>query len=397
MNKNKKPSNKIDYRAMLERILDKNGEKLILDAYRSFHNYSITNRILALTQMEDQGYSTSSPIGTFGNFIEKGFQIPKGCSPNISLYMPLSIKKKDAKGNIILDKEGNPETSLIFVIRNSWYSLDYLVKEIGKVDPDFELPKISDIRTPDWDPVLASQTLGVRLSDEFNSTKGNAQGFFRTLGGGEGEIAINPMAAIPLKTMFHEMAHFVLDHEGSRSDLETNVKEAEAESVAALCCLSQGMSNVESYSRGYISTWLKDEVLNDASIQKIISATDKMLMAGQEKSNKPQLDGVPHVKSKATRKLLEKIDDLGIVSATIKHDHSVIIEAEDWSIMIENEAAESIINYADKNMNGGLTREEKIIQSSFMNPIFKEKLEAIKSYKESCNSDTGLDGCQSMS
>lgn len=54
------------------------------------------------------------------------------------------------------------------------------------------------------------------------------------------QIAINPVDALPHKTMFHELAHVVLGHteEGQMSDDEQtprNLREVEAESVALLC------------------------------------------------------------------------------------------------------------------------------------------------------------------
>ena len=85
---------------------------------------------------------------------------------------------------------------------------------------------------------------------------GNAQGYAAP---GK-QIAINPVAALPHKTMFHELAHVVLGHteEGQLSDDEQtprSLREVEAESVALLCCASLGLEG-EEFARGYIQNWL---------------------------------------------------------------------------------------------------------------------------------------------
>ena len=54
-------------------------------------------------------------------------------------------------------------------------------------------------------------------------------------------VAVSPVAALPHKTLFHELAHVVLGHtaEGTLEDDERtprSLREVEAESVALLCC-----------------------------------------------------------------------------------------------------------------------------------------------------------------
>src|SRR6476469_902566 len=75
----------------------------------------------------------------------------------------------------------------------------------------------------------------------FDHTDGNVQGFAR-----KRQIAINPLAQLPTKTLLHELGHVILGHttEAEFADDETtprSVREVEAESVALLCCESLGL------------------------------------------------------------------------------------------------------------------------------------------------------------
>jgi Zn-dependent peptidase ImmA (M78 family) len=68
----------------------------------------------------------------------------------------------------------------------------------------------------------------------FDSVDGNCQGFAR-----QRKIAINPVAQLLHKTLFHETAHVILGHtsEADLTDTERtpkNLREVEAEAVA--CC-----------------------------------------------------------------------------------------------------------------------------------------------------------------
>src|SRR5262245_30105263 len=96
-------------------------------------------------------------------------------------------------------------------------------------------------------------------------------------------IAINPLAQMPAKTTFHELAHIELGHTSEAvHDSETlprNLKEVEAEAVALLCLESLGMDGAE-YCRGYIQNWLAGAEIPERSAQRVFSAADKILKAG---------------------------------------------------------------------------------------------------------------------
>ena len=84
------------------------------------------------------------------------------------------------------------------------------------------------------------------------------QGFAR-----EREIAISPVAELPLKTTFHEIAHIILGHTTSQmfvdsERIDRNIREVEAEAVALICCEALALDGAD-FARGYIQHWLQGE------------------------------------------------------------------------------------------------------------------------------------------
>jgi hypothetical protein len=133
---------------------------------------------------------------------------------------------------------------------------------------------------PDWNEQKALETLNIQRV-EFENLDGNAQGYARR----GRKIAVSPIAALPHKTFFHELAHVVLGHcaEQDLSDFENTpreLREVEAEAVALLCCESLGLSGAD-FSRGYIQHWSQGQAINERSAQRIFRAADLILRAGQ--------------------------------------------------------------------------------------------------------------------
>jgi hypothetical protein len=114
---------------------------------------------------------------------------------------------------------------------------------------------------------------------------GNCQGYATGR-----QIAINPVAQMPAKTAFHELAHIELGHTSEAiHDSETtprSLREVEAEAVALLCLESLGMDGAE-YCRGYIQNWLQGATIPERSAQRIFVAADKILnraLSGKRKA-----------------------------------------------------------------------------------------------------------------
>jgi antirestriction protein ArdC len=251
---------KIQFSKYLSDIVTKEG--VLSACYSTFHNYSILNQLLASSQLQSRGQNIA-PIASYKKWQELGRQVKKG-SKAIALLMPVLVNKKDAEGNKTDDK------MQFFVTKNNWFSLDDT--EGAEFKPEVKIAA--------WNKEKALESLNIKETI-FQSLSGNAQGYAR-----DREIAINPLAVLPHKTRFHELAHIVLGHTKENalmSDSEMtpkNIKEVEAESVAYILCELLGLEGVKE-SRGYIQHWLNSDTIPDKSAQKIFGAADKILKAGQ--------------------------------------------------------------------------------------------------------------------
>jgi hypothetical protein len=254
--------NDIQFRQLLEEAVTKPGT--LMKAYSLFWNYSLGNQILALIQANQRGIQLG-PIASFNRWKELGRHVKRG-EKALELCMPVTskrtIKEKGPDGN-----EAETEiTFKRFVFRRNWFML-------SQTDgAEYQAPAI-----PAWDRTRALQTLNVE-EIPFEMMNGNCQGYAKGR-----QIAINPVAQMPAKTTFHELAHIELGHTSEAvHDSETlprSLKEVEAESVALLCLESLGMDGVE-FCRGYIQNWLQGATIPERSAQHIFAVADKILKAG---------------------------------------------------------------------------------------------------------------------
>ena len=104
---------------------------------------------------------------------------------------------------------------------------------------------------------------------------------------------MSPLAALPYKTLFHEMAHIVLGHTQHGECIDgaelpapqpRYLREAEAEATA-LCFYATLDLPGQEYCRGYIQSWLNgeglgEEGIGEASARRIFGAADKILRGG---------------------------------------------------------------------------------------------------------------------
>src|SRR5262249_53693400 len=252
----------IQFRQLLEEAVTKPGT--LMRAYSLFWNYSLGNQILALIQANNRGI-TLGPIASFNRWKELGRHVKRG-EKAIELCIPVTMKRtlkeQGPDGNDVKTEEAFKR----FVFRRNWFML-------SQTDgAPYQMPAI-----PAWDRSRALTTLNVE-EIPFETLNGNCQGYAQ-----DHQIAINPVAQMPAKTTFHELAHIELGHTTEAiHDSETlprNLKEVEAESVALLCLESLGMEGAE-YCRGYIQNWLQGGTILERSAQRIFAAADKILKAG---------------------------------------------------------------------------------------------------------------------
>jgi hypothetical protein len=249
--------------ALLVEAVNKPG--LIMEAYSAFHNYSIGNQILALVQCHLRGLQPG-PINTFPKWQTLGRVVKRG-ERALTLCMPITRKQRE-------EESDEAHTFTTFAYKPRWFVLS---QTQGR--------ELEPTTIPEWDSEKAIAALSIERV-AFDKTDGNCQGFARNR-----QIAINPVAQLPYKTLFHELAHVILGHttEADFADTETtprNLREVEAEAVALLCCESLALEGAD-YCRGYIQNWLYQGVgfnadaIPEKSAQKIFRAADQIMRAGR--------------------------------------------------------------------------------------------------------------------
>jgi len=248
---------KANWSGLLDDVLKTPG--IISEAYSAFHSYSVGNQLLAWSQCVGRKIPLG-PIATYKKWSELGRQVRKG-EKAIALVMPITIKREK--------ESGDPDIFQTFALKNNWFVLSQTDGAEYANEPVI----------PEWDKSLALSVLDIS-EVPFALSDGNCQGYAsgRT-------IAINPVAALPHKTRFHELAHIVLGHteESAMHDSERtprDIREVEAESVAFICCALLGLPGLAE-SRGYVQAWARDTAISDKTAQRIFGAAEKILKAGR--------------------------------------------------------------------------------------------------------------------
>jgi antirestriction protein ArdC len=240
---------------------------IISQAYSAFHGYSIGNQILALVQCAQRGIPPG-PISTFMGWKDKGRHVRKG-ERAITLCMPVTCKRAIEQP----DGAEDQQTFTRFVYRPNWFVLSQTDGQTIEPTP-----------IPDWDGARALIALNI-IEEPFTMTDGNCQGYAR-----QRTIAVSPLAQLPAKTRFHELAHVVLGHTSESAELTDSeltprsLREVEAEAVALVCLEALGQPGAN-HCRGYIQAWnarLGSEPIPERSAQRIFKAADAILRAGRE-------------------------------------------------------------------------------------------------------------------
>jgi len=250
---------KANFSQLLKDAVNQPG--IISKCYSTFHGYSLGNQLLAWSQCVSREIPLG-PIATYKKWTELGRQVSKG-QKAIALVMPVTINKKDAAG----EKTG--DVFQLFTLRNNWFVL-------SQTEGD---EYVNEVSIPAWDKAAALAKLDIS-EVSFEHSDGNCQGYASAR-----TIAINPVAVLPHKTRFHELAHVVLGHTTDEvmADSEKtprDIREVEAEGVAYILCSVLDLPGLRE-SRGYIQNWLAGAEVTDKSAQRIFSAANKILEAGK--------------------------------------------------------------------------------------------------------------------
>lgn len=256
----------VDMRMLITEALNAPGQ--MSKTYSRFYDYSFMNQLWLWVQ------GVQEPCGPYGFWKTKfNRQVRKGEKAKTVLH-PIIINKRDPDTGKPVFEDGKPVRILIgFKPRATVFGFSQTDGD------DIEWPEI-----PDWDLKLALKTLDIKQVP-FKHADGNTQGYSI-----ERKFAINPVAAHPWKTTFHELAHIVLGHTSKDKAAQYNshrgIFEFQAEAVAYLIAHEVELTDWDaSESRAYIQTWLKgtgqEEEVTEAHIKQVFAAVNKILKAGR--------------------------------------------------------------------------------------------------------------------
>ena len=258
------PRPEVSFRDLLESAVTAPGK--IHEAFTAFHNYSFGNQILAMTQCLEREIPIG-PIASFMGWKEKGRHVRKG-QKALVLCMPVTRKRTET------DDDGN-ETEVRFtrfIYRPNWFVLAQTEGQaLAETAPAIE-----------WDRARALAALDI-TEVPFDLTNGNIGGYAKGR-----SIAVNPVAPMPHRTRFHEMAHVLLGHttgDATLTDgqvLNRHERELEAECVALCVGAALGLTDGIEYSRGYIQNWWGEgNPVPEKNAQRILKVVDQILKSGR--------------------------------------------------------------------------------------------------------------------
>ena len=149
-------------------------------------------------QCRDRGIEPG-PLASFRRWKELGRHVKKG-EKALTLCMPIQIKCRDwdqkrEENGLVPEGGTGQETGFrtVFVFKKNWFVLSQTDGEPYVPEP-----------IPNWDKAAAL---------DFTMVDGNAQGYAT----GKVTVAVSPVAAMPAKTLFHEIAHVILGHHADGS------------------------------------------------------------------------------------------------------------------------------------------------------------------------------------
>ena len=201
------------------------------------------------------------PLATFKQWQSLGRFVVRG-QRALMLCVPVTAKQHEVERE---DETTEAEASArtFFVHRARWFVL-------SQTDGEPYQP----VDLPAWNEDAALRALDIQRVP-FLEANGNVQGY-----SGGRSVAINPVAALPHKTLFHELGHVILGHTTGACSLPRQVQEVEAECVALLCIESLSFPGSE-FARGYVQAWATSKHLTEEVASRIMSAADKILRAGR--------------------------------------------------------------------------------------------------------------------
>ena len=249
-----------NFKSLLKQAISEEGK--ISECYSLMHDYSFCNSYLLAVQQRAKKQEVK-PCGSFTKWKSLGGKIKKG-SKAMSIFIP------KMQTITTTDKETGEKVKIQiphgFFIKNVIFSLN----DVEGIDS-----KKAEVKNG-FDIYKACENLKITIK-KYDYIDGNAQGYAIPE---KQEIALNPLAENPLKTLVHEVAHCLLHHKDT-DEKRRNIKEVEAECTSYLVLNTLGITDYNRESRGYIQQWLDGGEVEEKTAQRIFGAVNKILKAGR--------------------------------------------------------------------------------------------------------------------
>lgn len=232
-----------------------NSEKYIdfLTQMSKLNHYSPRNLQLLLAQKPDATYLASYNTWKkdFGRQVKKGEKA-------LSVIVPVTYLKKDKEGNVLLDKNGKPETVTTFRLQARVFDVS---QTEGKDLPQ-QVTTLKEQLTDEQYANLYRAAMSIakanQLTVRFDKLPEETNGYFNP---NQQEIVIqqdNMTKDQIVKTFLHELAHAELHQTGQQAELADNLKELQAESTAFVVASYYGL-DTENYTFSYLASWTDDK------------------------------------------------------------------------------------------------------------------------------------------
>jgi hypothetical protein len=245
----------LDWQRLIEVALDTPGN--VGDVYNRFYDYSFLNQMFLRMQ------GVSEPVATYKRWQALGRQVLRGSKAN-AIVRPIIIDKKNNQGQV-------EDRMLRFKVVNCLFT-------VSQTDGE----PLREVDLPGWDLNTALGNLAIKR-EPYALVDGNTQGY-----SWDRNYAVNPVAADPTRTTFHELGHIVLGHTTpqpaeDQAAAHRGEREFQAEATAYLTLneLDRLTPEAASHSRGYIQHWMDAERPTDRAIRQVFAATDTILKAGR--------------------------------------------------------------------------------------------------------------------
>lgn len=237
----------------------------LADYYHCFYNYSFGNMLFLMHQ------DVKSPVATFKRWSEQGRKVTKGSKAK-SLWIP-NVKKGSKE-----DLHGD----LVEFSYTRFFAKACIFELNDTTGDEYYSPAVA---LPQFDKTKILNAFEIKETKFSTMECLNTQGYAYAT---KKEIAINPLAAYPVKTFLHEVAHCLLHARNDDGliiahgvEIPCSLMEVEAESTAFIVGSFLGIldENAQEFSRHYIQNYLAKCPIQEKTCQRIFGAVDKILKA----------------------------------------------------------------------------------------------------------------------